>query len=86
MPTPSGRPRPQRPSGSERVFEDERRRLWSAGRSVTPDGNDAIIFTCLSDTAESQRAASLDEQLPLSDIASEELRELLRVAPRLGRL
>jgi len=40
----------------------------------------------LSDTGESQRAASLDEQLPLSDIASEELRELLRVAPRLGRL
>jgi hypothetical protein len=75
-----------RDSGSERIFEDETRRLWSAGHTATPRGQDALVFTCLSDPREGARAVTLDVEVPLTDAGSDQLRMLLDVAPRLGQL
>jgi hypothetical protein len=76
----------RRSSGSERIFEDETRRLWSAGRSITPRGSDAIVFTCLSDAREAVRAVATDVEVPLTEEGSGQLRLLLGEAPRVGRL
>ena len=73
-------------SGTEHIFEDGTRRLWSAGRSLTPHGSDAVVFTCLSDSREAMRAVRLDPSSPLLDTRPEQLRSLLEVAPRLGKL
>jgi hypothetical protein len=73
-------------SGSERIFEDAARRIWSAGNTHTPTGTEALVFTCLSDPREAVRAVTLDAEVPLTDAGSEKLRVLLRAAPRLGRL
>ena len=72
--------------GSERIFEDAARRLWSAGHSHTPAGTEALVFTCLSDPRQAVRAVTLDAEVPLTDAGSARLRVLLGVAPRLGRL
>jgi hypothetical protein len=72
--------------GSERIFEDGTRRLWSAGQTATPRGQEALVFTCLSDPREGPRAVTLDAEVPLTDEGSDKLRMLLDVAPRLGRL
>jgi hypothetical protein len=73
-------------SGSERIFEDDTRRLWFAGQAATPRGNEAVVFTCLSDAREAQRAVVLDVEVPLTAEGSDLFRVLLRRAPRLGRL
>jgi hypothetical protein len=73
-------------SGSERIFEDGSRRLWSAGQRVTPQGSEALVFTCLSDAREAMRAVALDVEVPLTEAGSDRLRVLLSGAPRLGRL
>ena len=76
----------RRCSGSERIFEDETRRLWSAGHSVTPSGSGAVVFTCLSDAREAIRAVALDVEVPLTEAGSSQLQLLLTKAPRLGQL
>jgi hypothetical protein len=76
----------RRDSGSERIFEDDTRRLWSAGHSVTPTGSDALVFTCLSDAREAIRAVALDVEVPLTEAGSTQLQLLLTKAPRLGQL
>jgi hypothetical protein len=73
-------------SGSERIFEDSLRRIWSAGHSNTPTGTEALVFTCLSDPRQAVRAVTLDAEVPLTDAGSDKLRMLLGLAPRLGRL
>ena len=83
---PGARARLRRSSGSERIFEDDARRIWSAGHSSTPTGSDAVVFTCLSDSREAIRAVALDVEVPLTEAGSNQLRLLLEVAPRLGRL
>lgn len=80
------RNRLRRSSGSERIFEDETRRLWSAGHSLTPEGSDAVVFTCLSDAREAVRAVALDVEVPLTEEGSNALQILLTKAPRLERL
>lgn len=82
---PPGKPK-RRSSGSERIFEDETSRLWSAGHMVTPGGSDAVVFTCLSDPREAVRAVALDAEVPLTEAGSSQLRMLLDAAPRLGKL
>jgi len=82
---PSGKAR-RRSSGSERIFEDETSRLWSAGRMATPGGSGAVVFTCLSDPREAVRAVALDAEVPLTEAGSNQLRLLLGAAPRLGKL
>jgi len=76
--------RPRRSSGSERIFEDETRRLWSAGHSTT--GSGAVVFTCLSDAREAIRAVALDVEVPLTEAGSSQLQMLLGKAPRLEML
>lgn len=83
---PDPRLRLRRSSGSERIFEDGERRLWSAGHTETPAGSDAVVFTCLSDAREAVRAVALDVEVPLTEAGSGQLRMLLDIAPRLGKL
>jgi hypothetical protein len=78
--------KPRRSSGSERIFEDGTRRLWSAGHSLTPHGSDAVVFTCISDSREAVRAMRLDAGMSLLEAGVERLRQLLEGAPRVGRL
>jgi hypothetical protein len=67
--------------GGERVFTDEKGRLWSAAHA-----GEAIVFTCVSDGRESGRAiASTDGDLS-GKVGDEELRMWLGSAPRIGRL
>jgi hypothetical protein len=86
MMNPRGRRRPRRSSGTERIFDDEMGRLWSASRTVTPEGNDAMVFTCLSDAREPPRALASPPDLRFTDVAAEELRELLTRAPKVARV
>ncbi|HEX6533551.1 MAG TPA: hypothetical protein VF041_03085 [Gemmatimonadaceae bacterium] len=86
MTSPLGRRRPRRSSGVERVFEDDDARLWSAGRTLTPQGGDALLFTCLSDGRESARAIATPPDFHLPDAEVAALRALLRAAPRVGTL
>lgn len=81
--TPTPRPI-RRPSGGERVFADEAGRLWSA--APAPEGEAAVIFTCISDSRQSARALAIDASFRLTDVADETLRAWLRDAPRIGRL
>jgi hypothetical protein len=82
----SARRKLRRESGSERIFEDVARRIWSAGHAATPAGSEAVVFTCLSDAREAIRAVALDVEVPLTDEGSDRLRLLLEHAPRLGKL
>ncbi|HEU4643375.1 MAG TPA: hypothetical protein VFS44_13045 [Gemmatimonadaceae bacterium] len=86
MTSPAGRRRPRRSSGVERIFEDDAARLWSAGRTITPQGADALLFSCISDSRESTRAIAIPPDFRLPDVRVEELRTLLRSAPRVGTL
>jgi hypothetical protein len=70
-----------RPSGGERVFADERGRLWSAANT-----GEAIVFTCISDGRESGRAIAVDLATLGEDVGDETLRAWLTAAPRIGRL
>jgi hypothetical protein len=81
-----GRRRSRRSSGSERVFEDQEGRLWSAARTTTPGGSDVVVFTCVSDSREAPRALATDAAFRLTESDPEALRHLLRRAPRLSQL
>lgn len=70
-----------RPSGDERVFADERGRLWSASRTAG-----ALIFTCISDARQSGRALALESAMREDEIGDETLRAWLSAAPRIGTL
>lgn len=81
MPRVSARSTTYRPSGGERVFADDRGRLWSAA----PTG-DAIVFTCISDGRQSGRAIAVDLAMLDHSVGDETLRAWLSAAPRIGTL
>jgi hypothetical protein len=81
MPRLSLRSTTYRPSGGERVFADDKGRLWSAA----PTG-EAIVFTCISDGRQSGRAIAVDLAALDNSIEDETLRAWLNAAPRIGTL
>jgi len=70
-----------RSSGEERVFADERGRLWNAAHA-----GEVIIFTCISDGRNSGRAIIVNLAKLDSSVEDEALRAWLDAAPRIGTL
>ena len=70
-----------RPSGDERVFADDRGRLWSAAQS-----GEAIVFACISDGRQSGRAIAVDDASFDDSVGDDTLRAWLEQAPRIGTL
>ena len=68
-------------SGGERVFADEKGRLWSAAHA-----GEVIIFTCISDGRNSGRAIVVNLAKLDSSVEDETLRAWLNAAPRIGTL
>jgi hypothetical protein len=81
MPRLSASTTTYRPSGGERVFADDKGRLWSAA----PTG-DAIVFTCISDGRQSGRAIAVDLAKLDDSTDDDTLRAWLKAAPRIGML
>ena len=81
MPRLSARSTTYRPSGGERVFADDKGRLWSAA----PTG-EAIVFTCISDGRQSGRALAVELAGLDDSVGDETLRAWLNAAPRIGTL
>jgi hypothetical protein len=81
-----GRRQVRRSSGVERLFADEAGRLWSAGRTFTPQGGEAVLFSCIGDARESPRAIAAPSEFRLVEATIAELRTLLDRAPRIGVL
>jgi hypothetical protein len=97
MPSPLPPRPPRRPSGSERVFADDVGRLWSAAlhaplpapRHAASRGEPAaLVFACISDARQPQRAIALDAaaEVAPADAADDALRGWLREAPAMGLL
>ncbi len=80
MPRLSGRNR-SRPSGGERVFADDKGKLWSAAHA-----GEAIVFSCISDGRESTRAIAVDLAKLDASVGDDTLRAWLKAAPRIGTL
>ena len=76
---------PPRSSGGERVFTDDKGRLWSAAFEGRDTRADALVFRCISDGRQSVRALAVDP-LSLPDAVDERLRLWLGDAPRIGIL
>ena len=70
-----------RSSGEERVFADEKGRLWNAAQA-----GEVIIFTCISDGRNSGRAIIVNLARLDSSVEDETLRAWLNAAPRIGTL
>jgi hypothetical protein len=68
-------------AGGERVFADEKGRLWSAAHA-----GEVIIFTCISDGRNSGRAIVVNVARLDSSVEDETLRAWLNAAPRIGML
>jgi hypothetical protein len=68
-------------SSGERVFTDERGRLWSAAHA-----GEVIVFTCISDGRNSGRASIVKLATLDKSIADETLRAWLEAAPRIATL
>jgi hypothetical protein len=81
MPRLSASSTTYRPSGGERVFADDKGRLWSAA----PTG-DAIVFSCISDGRQSGRAIAVDLAKLDDSVGDDTLRAWLTAAPRIGML
>ena len=87
MPRQAIRTTPRRPTGGERVFTDALGRMWSAAYvKGEAGGNDAVVFTCVSEVRQSGRAIAVDLPGSIGDIEEETLRAWLSVAPRIGTL
>ena len=68
-------------SEDDRVFADDKGRLWSAGHF-----GEALVFTCISDGRQSGRALAV-ENAPLDvSVRDDTLRAWLNAAPRIGTL
>jgi len=81
MPRLSPRTPTRRPSDGQRVFADEKGRLWSAVRT-----GDALVFACISDGRQSGRAIAMDPRELDDSIGDDTLRAWLKAAPRIGTL
>ena len=68
-------------SEGARVFADDSGKLWSA----VVDGA-AIVFSCISDARQSERAISADHVILDDTIDDATLRAWLEAAPRIGML
>lgn len=87
MPKITNQERNLRPSGGERVFTDDRGRLWTAISTVDPEGGaTTVIFTCITEGRQSGRAIMIDLSQEVGDVGDETLRAWLEAAPRIGRL
>jgi hypothetical protein len=69
------------PSGGDRVFADDKGRLWSAAHA-----GEVIIFTCISDGRNSGRAIVVNLSKLDNSVEDETLRAWLNAAPRIGML
>lgn len=81
MPRISTRSTTYRPSGGERVFADDKGRLWSAAHT-----GEAVVFTCISDGRQSGRAIGVDLASLDDSVGDDTLRAWLNAAPRIGTL
>ncbi len=81
MPRISTRSTTYRPSGGERVFADDKGRLWSAAHT-----GEAVVFACISDGRQSGRAIGVDLASLDESVGDETLRAWLSAAPRIGTL
>lgn len=74
-------------SGGERSFSDDRGTIWSASYSSgVAIGEEAVVFTCVSDARQSVRAIAAEPDLIFADVPDDTLREWLKNAPKIGRL
>ena len=76
---------PNRRSGGERVFTDDEGRLWSAALEERDEPGGALVFRCISDGRQPERALTVDP-VALLDAGDDTLRAWLRAAPRIGTL
>ena len=76
---------PVRSSGGERVFTDDKGRLWSAALDARDDPTGALVFRCISDGRQSVRALAVDPPA-FREALDEVLRTWLGNAPRIGTL
>ena len=81
MPRLSTRSNTYRPSGGERVFADDKGRLWSAAHT-----GEAVVFTCISDGRQSGRALAVELARLDDSVGDDTLRAWLKAAPRIGTL
>jgi hypothetical protein len=81
MPRLSASSTTYRPSGGERVFADDKGRLWTAAHT-----GEAVVFTCISDGRQSGRAIAVELARLDDSIADDTLRAWLSAAPRIGTL
>jgi hypothetical protein len=81
MPKLSSRSTASRPSGGERVFADDKGRLWSAAAT-----GDAVVFACISDGRETGRAIGVEAAGLDDSVGDDTLRAWLEQAPRIGTL
>jgi hypothetical protein len=68
-------------SGGDRVFTDDKGRLWSAAHA-----GEVIIFTCISDGRNSGRAIIVNLSKLDNSVGDDALRAWLNAAPRIGTL
>ena len=85
MPKLTTRDQANRPSSDERVFPDEKGRLWSAALERRDGPAGALVYRCISDERQSVRARTV-EPLVLRDAMGDELRVSRADAPRIGIL
>ena len=76
---------PHRSSGGERVFTDDEGRLWSAALEERDEPGGAVVFRCISDGRQPERALAVDP-IALAEAGDEVLRAWLRAAPPVGNL
>ena len=76
---------PHRHSGGERVFTDDEGRLWCAALEQRDELDGALVFRCISDGRQPERALAVDP-VALLEAGDETLRAWLRAAPPVGTL
>jgi len=86
MPKITNQDQDLRPSGGERVFTDEKGRLWTAISSTVEDNGTTVVFTCITEGRQSGRAIVIDLAEEVGTVGDETLRAWLEAAPRIGRL
>ena len=81
MPRLSSRSTALNSSHDDRVFTDDKGRLWTAANT-----GEAIVFTCISDGRQSGRAIAVDNTPFDASVSDDTLRAWLSAAPRIGTL
>jgi hypothetical protein len=86
MPGLSKRSAETRPFGGDRVFTDASGHLWSVAAHTDSRNGVTVIFTCITEGRQSERAILVDLPQEGGDPGDELLRAWLEAAPRIGRL